>query len=77
MFHKFFSDHEDHLQQLAHTHDAGVREDIEREVERLVARMHSKGLQIDQLKKHLEKVVSNLFTDVNVLCFDELNHGCF
>ncbi|XP_014661906.1 PREDICTED: centrosomal protein cep57l1-like isoform X2 [Priapulus caudatus] len=48
--------HEELQRQMSNTRDAGVRDDIASAVERLVNRMDSKGHQIAQLRKHLEKV---------------------
>lgn len=52
----FNSEHQELLKHIQETENANVRENLERELDRLVAQMEVKGEQISKLKKHQENV---------------------
>ena len=52
----FFSEHQELSKQIHDTVDSGVRDDLERELDVLVARMEAKGDQIAKLRRHKEMV---------------------
>ena len=47
-----YSEHSELIKQIQETSDVRLREDLERELDRLVARMETKGEQIAILKEH-------------------------
>ena len=44
------------MQQIHETTDTRIRDDLERELDVLIARMEAKGDQIAKLRRHKEKV---------------------
>lgn len=52
----FVSEHQELVQQIDVTQHFNQREDLQRELERSVARIEEKGAQITKLRKHQETV---------------------
>ena len=52
----FHSEHQEIMQQIHETTDTRIRDDLERELDVLIARMEAKGDQIAKLRRHKEKV---------------------
>lgn len=52
----FISEHQELVRQIDATHDRGLRDDLERELEGLVNKMEEKGAQIFKLRKHQKAV---------------------
>lgn len=50
------SEHKELLKQIQDTEDERLREDLERELDQLVARMETKGEQIARLKQHHDRL---------------------
>ena len=51
------SEHQELMSQIHETTDTRMREDLERELDILIARMEAKGDQIAKLRRHKEKVL--------------------
>lgn len=57
-FHQMSFDHQEFSKEISETSDPRIREDLERELDALVARMEAKSLQISKIRKHQEKLAS-------------------
>lgn len=55
-FLSFVSEQQELVRQVDETQDQGQKKDLQRELERLVARMEEKGVQITKLRKHQQMV---------------------
>lgn len=56
VFFRHCSEHQELSRQLQEAIDPGLTEDLERELDHVVARMEAKGEQIARLRRHQEKV---------------------
>lgn len=59
-FLQLFSEHQEYMKQIHEAKDPRIREDLERELDILVAKMEAKGQQISKVRKHQQKV-SDIF----------------
>lgn len=55
-FHQMSFEHQEFSKEISETSDPRIREDLERELDALVARMEAKSLQISKIRKHQEKL---------------------
>lgn len=65
-----FSEHQEYMKQIHEAKDPRIREDLERELDILVAKMEAKGQQISKVRKHQQKV-SDIFI-VRIIKYNSL-----